>query len=168
MRRPTGSGAGLLLALAVVSLGACSTRTLSAAQLSVGHAWARPTPGGATNGVVYLDVLSPVADSIVSVTVPTDVASAAELHETMTTGGTSPMANMPQMATGGTMTMAPVSAVDVRANEVVRFTPGGLHIMLVGLRHSLTMQQHFTITLHLKVAGAISTDVLVSNEAPSR
>lgn len=118
--------------------------------------------------MVYLDVSSPSADSIVSAAVAPDVAAGAELHETMVTGGTSPMANMPQMAGDGTMTMAPVSAVPIPAHSEVHFTPGGLHIMLAGLHRQLALGDHFTITLHLQHGGNLTADVVVANEAPAR
>ena len=39
-------------------------------------AWARPTPPGATNGVIYLTVSSDVADALVGAEVPTSIAAA--------------------------------------------------------------------------------------------
>ena len=148
-------------------LAACSSGGSAVSQLAAHQAWSRPTPSGATNGVVYLTVESPIADAIVSASVPSSVADGAELHETMTTGGTSPMANMPQMAGDGTMTMTPVASVPVPANGTVVFAPGGLHIMLTHLRQPLVTGAHFTLTLHLGSGSDLPVDVVVGNEPPA-
>jgi copper(I)-binding protein len=154
------------LAAGVLVLAACSGSSATVKAVTASKAWARPTPAAATNGVVYLTLASPVDDAIVSAAVPASIAGGAELHETMVTGGTSPMANMPQMAGDGTMTMMPVASVPVARNSSVEFTPGGKHIMLTHLAHPLTLGEHFTLTVHLRVAGDVPIDVVVSNEIP--
>jgi copper(I)-binding protein len=40
--------------------------------------------------------------------------------------------------------------------------------MLTHLVHPLTLGEHFTLTVHLRVAGDVPVDVVVSNEPPNR
>jgi copper(I)-binding protein len=157
-----------LLATAVLLLAACGSDGGAApvTELTATAVWARTTPPGATNGVVYVQVASPVDDAIVGAAVPTDIAAAAELHETMGGGGTSPMANMPEMATDGKMTMTPVDSVALDAGVPVAFEPGGKHIMLTDLAAPLTAGDTFTLTFTLKSGATLPVTVTVADNAP--
>jgi copper(I)-binding protein len=159
---------GALLAGYVAVLAACGTSPANVAELSASGAWARATPVGATNGVVYLQVTSPTDGALASVSVPASVAAGAELHETMGAAGASPMANMPQMGNGtNTMTMAPLDSVALPADSPVVFEPGGKHIMLVDLTAPLEVGQTFTLTLTLADGTILPVDVVVADNAPS-
>jgi hypothetical protein len=132
-------------------------------ELTISGVWARPTPANATNGVVYLTVASPVDDAIVGVAVPAEVAADATLHETMgDTGGTSPMANMPNMTTaGGEMTMEPVESVALPAHTPIKFEPGGYHIMLTGLAAPLLEGSTFELTVEFANGLTVRVPVVV-------
>ncbi len=158
----------LFLAVAATLFAACGSDggASPVTALTASGAWARTTPPGATNGVVYVSVVSPTADAIVGAAVPADIADAAELHETMGGSGTSPMPNMPEMATDGQMTMAPVDSVALDANVPVAFEPGGKHIMLTDLKAPLTAGTTFTITLTLKSGATLPVTVTVADNAP--
>ncbi|MFZ4721314.1 MAG: copper chaperone PCu(A)C [Ilumatobacteraceae bacterium] len=158
----------VLLAAAALLFTACGSESTAApvTQLTATGAWARTTPPGATNGVVYVQVASPTDDAIVGAAVPAEVAGGAELHETMGSDGTSPMANMPEMATDGQMTMAPVDAVELPAGATVAFEPGGKHVMLTGLAAPLVAGATFTITFTLKSGASLPVEVTVADNAP--
>jgi periplasmic copper chaperone A len=146
---------------------ACGSGPNAPAALSATGAWARTTPPGATNGVVYMQIVSPVDDAIVAVSVPASVAASAELHETMGADGGAAMPNMPNMASGdGQMTMTPVDSVPLPAGTPVAFEPGGKHIMLVDLLAPLTEGQHLTLTATLKSGTTLPVDVVVANNEP--
>ncbi len=118
-------------------------------QLEVTNVWARATPGRAATGVAYLTVSSPTADRLVSASTP--VARRAELHTT-TVGGS--MAGM-------VMQMRRISGIDIAAGRPVTLKPGGLHIMLVGLRQPLQAGQSFPLTVTFQKAGARTVTVAV-------
>ena len=71
-RRVAPSFVGALVLAAAVLAGCGSSDGTRVSTITVTGAWARPTPPGATNGVVYFDVVSPVDDELTAVSVPAD------------------------------------------------------------------------------------------------
>lgn len=156
------------LAVLVTACGGSDGSTTSPKELAIDGAWARTTPPGAVDGVVYLTVTSPTADAIVGASVPRSVADAAELHESMGGAGGEGMANMPNMADGdgGAMTMVPLAKVPLRAGETVAFEPGGKHIMLKAVTEPLVAGRTFTLLLNFARAGLHEVTVTVRDNAP--
>jgi len=111
--------------------------SLSAQEAAVvaGNAWARPpAPSRDMTGVfVVLENHSGQKRSVVGGS--SDVAEKVELHE---------MKNE-----GGMMRMSPVSQIDIPANGKTELKPGGLHIMLFGLKGKHAEGDTFTVTLKL-------------------
>ena len=116
------------------------------ARPEVTNAWARATPGGTTIGAAYLTVLSATPDRLVAAASP--VARKAELH----------MMSM----SGGVMTMRPLDGIDLPAGRPVTFKPGGLHIMLMGLKAPLREGRSFPLTLTFAKAGKREVEVTVA------
>lgn len=110
------------------------------AQLEIQAPWARATPGQAQNGVVYLAIVSPTTDRLTAASSP--VAKKAELH-TMS-------------MEGGVMRMRPLAAMDIPAGQTVALSPGGVHIMLLGLTRPLREGESFPLTLSFEGPGVIS------------
>ena len=144
--------------------------------LSVGSAWARPTPGGAPTGAVYVTVVSDVDDSIISASVPDDLAADAQLHGAVAVPTSAP----DEMETDGhmegsgeahgegeMMTMREVDSVDLVAGEPFEFAPGTTHIMLVDLTAPLTLGQEFTVELQLASGSSVTVGVVVADTAPA-
>lgn len=166
--RRTPVGLVVLAALCVVVLPA-TTAAARTSKVRIGGAWARTTPPGATNGVLYLRIISDRNDALVSVTVPPDVAQRAELHATMgsaNSGGS--MANMPGMSGDGSgmMTMQTLQSVRLRAGRPITFEPGGKHIMLIGLAHPLEVGQKIAATLQFRRAPAQVVTFTVRDNPP--
>jgi hypothetical protein len=113
--------------------------------LEVNHAWARATPGNSSIGAAYLTIQSPTPDRLVAASTP--VAKEAQLH-TMT-------------MTGMVMKMRPISDVDIPGEKPVTLAPGGMHIMLMGLKQPLKAGQSFPLTLTFAKAGTRTVDVAV-------
>jgi len=61
----------------------------------------------------------------------------------------------------GLSTMEPVARLKIPARSRVTFAPGGLHVMLTGLRHRLVAGQTFTLKLTFDKAGTRSAAVTV-------
>jgi copper(I)-binding protein len=138
-RRLTGFTAALLC---------CFYYTAAMAQtggVEIKDAWARATPGAAENGAAYLTLLSPAGDRLTGVTSP--IAEKAELHR---------MTN-----DGGIMRMRDVGAIDLPPGTPVTLKPGGLHIMMMGLKHPLQPGQSIPLTLQFDKAGAREVSVAV-------
>ncbi len=124
-----------------------ATQAQSAGGLEIRHAWARATPGAAHNGAVYLTILNHGGGDDTLTGASTPAAAKAELHTTLDDNGV--------------MKMRPLAALPVKAGGSAAFTPGGMHIMLVGLTHPLTAGKSFPLTLTFAKAGAVQTTVMV-------
>jgi copper(I)-binding protein len=151
---------------AVTLFAACGSDS-SATELTFEGVWSRPTPGDATNGVVYFSVTSPIDDEILSVSVPSSIAGKASMHETMLDGIAPPA--MPGMDMGdgsGEMSMVPLESLPLTADKPVVFEAGGKHIMLTDLVAPLVEGQTFALTFELREAGTQTVNVLVTPNPP--
>jgi len=121
MRQPVGLIAGLLFA---VTVGAQSYAQVSAQNtIMVDHPWARATPGGAKTGAAYMTLVNNgnAVDRLVSATTP--VADKVQFHSVSEENGVSRMHEMP--------------SIDLAPGGKATFSPGGMHIMVVGLKKPL-------------------------------
>ncbi len=108
--------------------------------------WARPTVQGQAGGGGFLKIVGAAApDRLLSVSA--DVAATVELH-TMTMDG-------------DVMRMRQVSAIDVPAGKTVELKPGGLHIMLIGLKAPLVNGSSFPLKLRFEKSGEVIVDMKV-------
>jgi copper(I)-binding protein len=114
-------------------------------QLEIKTPWARATPGHAENGAAYLTIVSPTTDRLTAVSSP--VAKKAQLH-TMS-------------MEGGIMRMRPLAAIDIPAGQAVTLSPGGMHIMLLGLTQPLREGKSFPLTLSFDHAGQRQVTVAI-------
>lgn len=114
----------------------------------VSHAWAPPSLKGATTGVAYLTITSPEADQVIAASSP--VAKAVELHT--------------HQEEGGILRMRKLSKVPLKANHPLVFQPGGLHIMLIGLRESLKEGERFPLSLRFGSGAEETVEVVVSRD----
>ncbi len=118
---------------------------------AVDHAWARATAPMAQTGAAYLVVHSPSADQITGFSTP--VAATASLHRSQ--------------QVNGVMEMRPVDALPIQPGQDLKLSPGGYHIMLVGLKHALKAGDHFPLTVTFAHAAPITTDVTVERAGAS-
>lgn len=118
--------------------------------VEVHEAWARPAAQGG-NGAVYFAIRSSQADEMTGVS--SDSAEAVEMHEST--------------MSGDVMQMHQLETVQLDAGEQVTFEPGGLHIMLIGLKQDLRAGEEIEITLHFKQHQDISVTVPIQDTPPS-
>jgi len=114
--------------------------------IHVADAKARPTAPGGT-GVVYMIVMNHGTADDVLTGLSSPVADKAEMHRTTDTDGMSHM--------------EAVADLPVKAMEAVTFAPGGLHVMLTGLKQPLKLGDSFPLTLSFAKAGAVTVMVSV-------
>jgi copper(I)-binding protein len=117
--------------------------------VQVEHPWARPSAG--QTGAVYMTIANtgPIDDRLVSAATP--VADQAQLHT--------------EINDKGIMKMRPVSAIDVKPRGQTMLKPGGLHVMLVGLKQPLKVGESFPLTLTFEKAGKLDITVTVEKAA---
>lgn len=133
------------------------------ATVTVSSPWSRPA---VTTGVVYLTITNPTSTSDRLIAAASPVAASVELHESTETKGSmgsmSGMSSMSGMAMGGGVaSMHPVAFIPVPAHGSTTLSPGGYHIMLIGLHHDLHANQAFPIHLHFVHAGWLVATVHV-------
>ena len=136
-----------IVTLALAALPAMAQQPSAAsAGVTVRDAWARATPTGATTGAAYMTLTSPAGDVLTGASTP--VAGQAAVHEMRMDG-----AVMRMRALEGGLVLPPGQAVTLQ--------PGGLHVMLEGLKAPL--KQGGTVPLHLtfRTAPALDLDVPV-------
>ncbi len=118
--------------------------------LTIDQPWARPSV--AANGAAYMMISTSgdTPDQLVGASSP--VAATAELHT--------------HVVEGDIMRMRPVKAIDVNVGEPAVLKPGGLHIMLIGLKAPLKPGEHFPMTLTFAKAGSVEVNVDVAAGGP--
>jgi hypothetical protein len=119
----------------------------TAAGMKLESAWARSSPPGAQVAAVYLRIDNTGGKSDRLLTIRSDAAASAEVHRTTVVEGVA--------------RMRPVPTLHVGANEVVAFEPGGLHIMLFGLKQPLVAGQSFWVELGFELSGKQKVTVKV-------
>jgi periplasmic copper chaperone A len=135
----------LLSALGLALIASAQAQSNSGIEIS--HPWARATAGSAANGAVYLKIINHGAGDDTLTAAATPAAAKAELHATINDNGV--------------MKMRPLAELPVKAGGSAEFKPGGMHIMLLGLKQPLKAGDSFPLTLTFKQAGAVETTVTV-------
>jgi copper(I)-binding protein len=121
-------------------------RVAQADTITVHDAWARASAGSATTGAAYGMLMGgSQPDKLVGASTP--VADSAEVHQTI--------------AENGIMKMRPAPDLPIPAGQMLTLAPGGLHIMLLGLKHPLVAGQSFPLTLTFAHAAPVTIEVQV-------
>jgi copper(I)-binding protein len=122
------------------------------AQALVQDAWARPTVQGQTVGGGYFRIHGGATnDRLLGASA--DIAQSVELHT--------------MRMDGDVMRMRQLDSVEVPAKQTVEFKPGGMHLMLIGLKTPLKVGNSFPMTLRFEKAGPVSVNVRVLPAPPS-
>ena len=135
-----------LIPLGVLLLTACGAEK----GIEIHGAWMRPA-GQGENGAVYFVIHnhSSQADELTGVT--SDIA-VAEMHESR--------------MNGDIMQMNKVESVSLEPYAEIEFAPGGLHVMLVGLKQDMKVGDEIDLSLHFKNYQDITVRVAV-RESPA-
>lgn len=115
-----------------------------ASEVAVKDAFTRATTSQATAGAAFMTLSSPIADRLVAASSP--VAERVELHTHIMEGG---IARMRQVEGG----------IELPAETPILLQPGGLHIMLIGLKQPL--KEGDTVQIGLTFANAAPVTVVV-------
>jgi copper(I)-binding protein len=119
--------------------------------LKIDHPWARASAGAAAAGAAYMQISTrgAAADRLVGAATP--VAGKAELHT--------------HIVEGDIMRMRPVEFIAIEPGQAVELKPGGLHVMLIGLKAPLKEGERFPLTLTFAGAGTVTVEVAVESVA---
>lgn len=133
--------AALSLSVTVALAGAAHAQAVEKGALTLSDLQVRATPPGVPTTAAYLTISNggKAPDKLLSI----DCACAAStmMHESQTVNGISSMSR--------------VSEVAIPADGKVEFKPGGLHVMLVGLKAPLKAGGMQDMTLRFEKAGVV-------------
>jgi copper(I)-binding protein len=133
-----------LVIAATMILGAAAASAESAS-VQVDHPWSRASTG--RTGAVYMTIKNSGASDDKLVAAASPVAGKVELHI--------------EMMDNGVMKMRPLPSIDVKANGETMLKPGGMHVMLIGLKHPLKQGETFPLTLTFEKAGKVDVTVTI-------
>jgi copper(I)-binding protein len=140
--------AAILLSVAALDAAA---QDFGVGELVVRSPWARPLPPVAENGAAYLSVINHAMhpDRLISGSTP--IAERVEFHT--------------HVKSGSMMMMRKLDAVDIGVHDTVTMRPGGMHVMLLGLKKPLVANQSFPLTLTFAKAGSTTVTVQIELRA---
>ena len=141
-----GAAAVLALALAQFSTTAVRAADYDVGSIHVSQPWARATPKGATSGAAYMTVTNNGKTPDRVACISSDASAECQIHS-MT------------MDNNGVMVMRPVEGgLEIKPGETVTLKPGGLHMMLLNLKHPLEQGNSLQATLKFDSAGTLQVD----------
>ena len=141
--------AALAFALAA-ALSTAFAHEYTVGPVKVFHPWARATAPGATTGAGYMKIINQSAQPLRLIGVSSPVAAAVEIH------------NMSM--DGGVMRMRPiVGGLVVPAGGQVQLRPGGLHLMLIGLKKPLVEEDFVPLTLSFDGGVKVNIELYVES-----
>ncbi|HEX6982486.1 MAG TPA: copper chaperone PCu(A)C [Balneolaceae bacterium] len=108
-------------------------------KIEITDGWARPGMQGSSSAA-YLTIVNGTESPDSLIGIFTEVAEVAELHGSYENDA-------------GIISMKPATQPILKAGEVVRFQPGGLHIMLMELNRDLAAGDSLQLTLEFAEAG---------------
>lgn len=119
-----------------------------AEDLTIKNAWVRATVPGQPVAAAYMDITSQQSATVIKVETPK--AAKAEIHS--------------MKMENGVMRMSEVPSLPLPAKETVKLTPGGYHLMLMGLKEPLKPGDQ--VPIRLTVKDAHNKERQVSVDAP--
>lgn len=132
----------LLVPVVLALLGAITAcQPTTGAPLSITDAYAKAMPAGQMTAI-FGRIQNTTGQDVTVVSATTEVAASTELHE--------------MVMDGGRMVMRPrAGGFVVPANGTLDLSPGGLHVMLIGLKQDLVAGQQVTTTLTLSDGSTV-------------
>ena len=115
------------------------------APIEIDHPWSRATKGQV--GVIYMTIKNTGTADDRLVAAATPVAGTAGLHVSS--------------EENGVMKMRPVPTIEVKAKGAAELSPGGVHVMLMGLKQPLQEGTSFPLSLTFEKAGKVEVTVAV-------
>ena len=112
--------------------------------ITIGHPWARATPGAVKNSAAFMMFDNKgAADKLIGVS--GEIAKEIQIHSMITESGV--------------MKMREIKSLDIPANGMAELKPGGFHVMLIGLKDGLKEGEKFPLKLKFENAGEVTVQV---------
>lgn len=101
--------------------------------LQINDPYARAVPPGQPNSAAFMELHNPNSHPLAVVSAHSPVAEVTELHT--------------HTDVDGVMQMRQIEQIDVPAKSSAQLRPGGLHVMLIGLKQPLNEGDEISLTL---------------------
>jgi periplasmic copper chaperone A len=118
-----------------------ATAALAGGAVTVNDPYVRATPPGQPNSAAFMGLINGTGAPRALVGGHSDVAEVVELHT--------------HTMEDGMMKMRRVERIVLPAGEAVALEPGGLHVMLIGLKRGLNPGDRIDLTLDLDDGGVV-------------
>ncbi|MDN5726336.1 MAG: copper chaperone PCu(A)C [Propionibacteriales bacterium] len=149
--KPLRAVVSCFLLLALAGVAGCQAGADQSNSVRVQDSYAKVMPKG-TMSAIFGVITNDTDADVTFESASGDVAAAIELHEMVSDGGTMIM----RKKEGGFV---------VRAGESLTLDPGGLHIMLIGLKQDLKAGDKITVTLNLAGGGTVDVEAVARDMA---
>ncbi len=115
--------------------------------IAIGHIWARATAAGATTAAVYVPLKNNGTEPDKLIGASTALADQVTIHE--------------MLMNNGVMKMVEHDSIVLDPGKIVSLQPGGLHLMVTGLKQQIKQGDMFPLTLRFEKAGSINVEVKI-------
>ncbi|MGB9153466.1 MAG: copper chaperone PCu(A)C [Alphaproteobacteria bacterium] len=140
----------LVMCAAVMLIGGSAwAHSYQQGDIRIGHIWTRATPLGATTAAIYVPFLNTGKERDRLISASTSLADKVEIHE--------------EVKDGGMMKMQKLDAITLEPNVPVSLRPGGIHLMVFGLKQPLKEGEMLPLTLQFEKAGIAKVDVMIES-----
>jgi periplasmic copper chaperone A len=144
----------VVLTLAALLFVAMTVWAAEPGKIAVSEGWARPTIGEGRATAAYFSVTNTGEMDDTLVAARTANAKSVELHQTV-------------MTSDGVMQMRPVKGgLPIPVGATLKLSPGGAHVMIMGLDQALAAGDELAMTLEFAKAGPVEIVLPVQATAP--
>ena len=145
----------VLIGLALTSLmtGISFAHEYKSGSIKIVHPWATPTSAGTEVGAAYLEIKNLGSKPVRFLGATTEIAERVEIHS--------------MSMTNGIMRMRPLDkGLVVAGRKSALLNRTGLHLMLIGLKKPLEIEEMVKMTLHFKGRPDIQVEFYVESMMP--
>jgi hypothetical protein len=121
--------------------------------IAVSGSWTRPASAGGM-GVGYATIANNGTEADTLTGASSDAAEQVELHETT-------------INAEGVASMKKIDQAEVAAGKSIELKPGGMHLMLIGLKDAIKDGDKVKAKLTFKKAGAVDVEFMARTTAPA-
>ena len=119
----------------------------------ISDAWVREVPPGTSMSAGYMRIENNGDEDDKLVSMSSKAAESAELH-------------ISKVDNNDVATMEMIEVLDIPSNNSIELEPGGMHVMLIGLKESLVGKDSVDLKLVFEKAGEVMIEVPVKKGQP--
>jgi len=140
----------ILCVLAGLSVsGAVAAHSYKQGDISIGHVWTRATMSGVSTAAIYLPLLNTGKEPDKLLGATSALADKIDIRDEKKENG---IASMPKL-----------DALTLEPGKPVALRPGGMHLMVFGLKKQLKVGEMFPLTLQFEKAGNANVEAKIED-----